>query len=318
MYGWCILDRLRELVEKKLIFSIAPRKGIKLQMSTNITAVSKFDLSKVSIGAPKVSTNGTGSKTAYLSYNVSGQSLTLQTPSLPTPFGMNVYDKQGPPKYSLDLALRGWGGENPKVKAFYDVMTKLDEYMIDHATKNSKLWFKQDMKREVVEAFYTPSVKFGRDKEGNPTPYPPNVKLQLRKKRDSDLFETAIYDESSATDSNARPITGVPMEDLLVKRADVTCLMQCTGVWFAGGKFGLSWKALQIRLDKVPSGIRGYGFVQDDDEAEAEAEASESAPVSSFQNVEDDDEDEEVVSPPVPAKTTTTVKKVLKKALPKV
>ena len=300
-----------------MIFSVAPRKGIKLQMSATITPVSKFDLSKVSIGAPKVSANGTGSKTAYLSYNVSGQSLTLQTPSVPTPFGMNVYDKQGPPKYSLDLALRGWGGENPKVKAFYDAMASLDEYMIDFATKNSKLWFKQEMKREVVEAFYTPSVKFGRDKEGNPTPYPPNVKLQLRKKRDSDQFETVVYDESSATDPNARPITGVPMEDLLVKRADVTCLMQCTGIWFAGGKFGLSWKALQIRLDKVPSGIRGYGFVQDEDEVDAEPETS-AAPVSAFQQEqEDDDEEEEVVAPPVPARTTVTPKKVMKKVAPK-
>ena len=284
---------------------------------SSITQVSKFDLSKVSISAPKVSANGTGSKAAYLSYNVSGQSLTLQTPSLPAPFGMNVYDKQGPPKYSLDLALRGWNGENPKVKAFYDVMAQLDEHMIDFATKNSKLWFKQEMKREVVEAFYTPTVKFGRDKEGNPTPYPPNVKLQLRKKRDSEQFETTVYDEASTTDPNARPITGVPMEDILVKRVELTCLMQCTGVWFAGGKFGLSWKALQLRVDKAPSGIRGYGFVQDDEEAEAEADTPADAP-SSFQNAEEEDEDdEEVVAPPVPVKSSTTVKKVIKKAAPK-
>ena len=303
--------------KKKLIFSTAVRKGINLQMSSTIVQASKFDLSKVTISAPKVSANGTGSKTAYLSYNVSGQGLTLQTPSLPTPFGMNVYDKQGPHKYSLDLALRGWNGENPKVKTFYDAMASLDEHMIEFATKNSKLWFKQEMKREVVEAFYTPTVKFGRDKEGNPTPYPPNIKLQLRKKRDSDQFETVVYDEASTTDPNARPISGVPMEDLLVKRADVTCLMQCTGVWFAGGKFGLSWKAVQIRLDKVPSGIRGYGFVQDEEDEETEAPSS-SAPVSSFQQEQEEDEDEEeVVAPPVPARSSTTPKKVIKKAAPK-
>jgi len=286
----------------------------------SITSVSKFDLSKVVLSAPKVSTNGTGSKSAYLSYNVSGQSLTLQTPSLPAPFGMNVYDKQGPPKYSLDLALRGWGGENPKVKAFYDAMSSLDNFMVDYATKNSKLWFKQEMKREVVEAFYTPTVKFGRDKEGNPTPYPPNIKLQLRKKRDSELFEVDVFDESSLTDPNTRPIKGVPMEDLLVKRVEVTCLIECTGIWFAGGKFGLSWKGVQIRLDKVPRGIRGYGFIQDEEGEVEEETTTQSAPVSSFQNVEeeDDEEDEEEVAvPPVPVKTTTTMKKVVKKTVPK-
>jgi hypothetical protein len=226
---------------------------------------------------------------------------------------MNVFDKQpgAAPKYSLDLACRGWQGENPKVQKFYEALNNLDEWMIDHATKNSKLWFKQDLTRQVVEAFYTRSVKFGRDKEGNQTPYPPNVKVQLRKKKDSEQFEMPVYDESSRTDPSARPITGVPMEDLLVKRVEVTCLIQCTGVWFAGGKFGLSWKALQLRLDKVPSGIRGYGFVDDEEEGEG---PSTDAPVSSFQQVQDDEdeeeEDEEVEAPPVPKKTTTSVKKV--------
>lgn len=290
-------------------------------MSSPIVQPSAFSASKVSISQPKVLESG--GKLAYLNYGDS-RSLVMQTPSLQSPFGMNVFDKNGPPKYSLDLALRGYQ-DNTKVKAIYDSLTALDEYMIDQGVKNSKLWFKADMKREVVEAFYTRTVKFGRDKEGNQTSYPPNIKLQLRKRRGGDEFETDFYDEKSKTDSNAKPIKGVPVEEMLVKKVEVTAIIQCTGVWFAGGKFGLSWKAVQLRLDSVPASLgRGPAFKSDEDEEDdapfvssgaAFTEPAEfSRPAAAASAVADEDEEDEEVAPaPVPKKTTMTIKKVVSK-----
>jgi hypothetical protein len=299
-------------------------------MSSSVVQASTFSASKVSISQPKVLESG--GKLAYVNYG-DARSLIMQTPSLPSPFGLNVFDKNGPPKYSLDLAMRGYNGAspNPKVKSFFDALSALDEFMIDQGVKNSKLWFKSDMKREVVEAFYTPTVKFGRDKEGNQTPYPPNVKLQLRRRRDRDEFETDFYDEKSKTDPNAKPLKGIPIEEMLVKKVEVTALMQCTGVWFAGGKFGLSWKAVQVRLDSVPAGLRGPAFQEDDDAGFTEP--AELAPVAprlalvvparlpaAAPAVEDEeetaqeqeqDEEEEVAPPPVPKKTVVTKKKVV-------
>jgi len=292
------------------------------------------------VSQPKVLDSG--GKLAYVNYGDS-RNLMIQTPSLPSPFGMSVFDKNGPPKYSLDLALRGYQ-DNTKVKAFFDALTSLDEYMIDLGVKNSKLWFKADMKREIVQAFYTPIVKFGRDKEGNQTPYPPNVKLQLRKNREGG-FETEFYGEEAKSNPKAKALDleENPLETFLVKKVEVTALMQCTGVWFAGGKYGLSWKAVQVRLDSVPAGsLRGYGIVNDEEDAPASSssggaggefssrprqvvdedeEETAPAPVArptaqeakAPQLVEDDD-DEEVAAAPVPKKPAPkvmTVKKVL-------
>jgi hypothetical protein len=295
-------------------------------MSSPIVQPSSFSASKVSISQPKVLDSG--GKLAYLNYGDS-RSLVMQTPSLQSPFGLNVFDKNGPPKYSLDLALRGYQ-ENPKVKAIYDALTALDEFMIDQGVKNSKLWFKAEMKREVVEAFYTRTVKFGRDKEGNQTSYPPNVKLQLRKRRDRDEFETVFYDEKCKTDPNAKPLTGIPVEEMLVKKVEVTALMQCTGVWFAGGKFGLSWKAVQVRLDSVPASLgRGPAFQADDGEDDdaafqasgpAFSEPAEFSARPSHPAVEEDeaeDADEEVAPAPVPKKKVLTMKKVAVPAVKK-
>ena len=315
-----------------MIFAARRQSESYSRMSSSVVQPSAFSASKVSISQPKVLESG--GKLAYVNYG-DARSLIMQTPSLPSPFGLNVFDKNGPPKYSLDLAMRGYNGAspNPKVKAFFDALSALDEFMIDQGVKNSKLWFKSEMKREVVEAFYTPTVKFGRDKEGNQTPYPPNVKLQLRRRRDRDEFETDFYDEKSKTDPNAKPLKGIPIEEMLVKKVEVTALMQCTGVWFAGGKFGLSWKAVQVRLDSVPAGLRGPAFQEDDDAgftepaelaspaaASASAAASQRRPAAAAPLALEDDEEtaqeqdqeeEEVAPPPVPKKTVVTKKKVV-------
>jgi hypothetical protein len=298
---------------------------------SSIVQPSAFSVSKVSVSQPKVLDSG--GKLAYVNYGDS-RNLMIQTPSLPSPFGMSVFDKNGPPKYSLDLALRGYQ-DNTKVKAFYDALTSLDDYMIDLGVKNSKLWFKADMKREIVQAFYTPIVKFGRDKEGNQTPYPPNVKLQLRKNREGG-FETEFYGEEAKSNPKAKPLDleENPLESFLVKKVEVTALMQCTGVWFAGGKYGLSWKAVQVRLDSVPAGaLRGYGIVNDDEDVPApsttsggefssrprqvvdedeEEEAPAPSQVAKAPALVEDEDDEEVAAAPVPKKKTVmTVKKVL-------
>ena len=287
-------------------------------MSSPVVQPSTFDVSKVSISQPKVLDSG--GKMAYLNYG-DGKRLLIQTPSLPAPFGMSVFDKAGPPKYSVDLALRGYQ-DQPKPKALFAALQKLDEYMIEQGVKNSKVWFKADMRREVVEAFYTPCVRFGKDKQGNQTSYPPNLKVQLRRKRDGSDFECLFYDQKSKGDPDAQPLRGIPAEELLVKRSEMTALIECTGVWFAGGKFGVSWKAVQIRLDSVPTGLRGYGFEEEDDDVVADDDASDETPahvksapakpapaLAAAEEDEAEESGEEIAPPPMPKKTATVTKK---------
>ena len=278
---------------------------------SSIVQASAFDASKITVTVPKMLDSG--SKQSYLNYGDSRGKLTLQTPSLPSPFGLNVFDKAGPPKYSVDLALRGYQ-EEPKVKTFFNALTALDNTMIELGVKNSKQWFGKEMKREIIEAFYTPTVKFGRDKEGNPSSYPPNINVKLKKDRKNpDAFECKFYDEKSRTDPRAPPLTGIPVEEILVKKTEVTALIECTGVWFAGGKFGVSWKGVQMRLDKRPDSINGYA-IQDDDGAAPRATASSEfggavgasfrtpAPVAAaVEDEEEEDEDEELAPASTPA-----------------
>ena len=46
----------------------------------------------------------------------------------------------------------------------------------------------------------------------------------------------------------------------MVKGVQVTAIMECTGVWFAGSKYGLTWKAKQIAIHKLPERIGDFAF----------------------------------------------------------
>lgn len=284
-------------------------------MSKLIVKIGDFSVSSLSIGPMK--SLESGGKMASLFYKYgdnSSSTLTTQVGSLSLPYGMNVFDKAGPVKYSMDLSLRGYE-ENPKIKTVYEAFSALDEWMIDQGVANSKAWFKAQLTRDVVKAFYTPMVKVAKDAEGNPKPYPPTFKVNLKKQNDQ--FDVKVYDDQ------ARPYEGVPLEDLLVKGALVTTLIQCTSVWFAGSKFGLSWKAKQIRMDKVPESIRGYAFVDDDDvpapKASVRPTAAPAAPATNKFAALDQEDDEEVEEddafvPPAPVQKQTVLTAMMPKA----
>jgi hypothetical protein len=306
---------------------------------SSVVRPKSFSVSNVTFSQLKLLESG--GKQAYVNYD--GRPLLMQVGSLETPFGLSVFDKTNPPKYSVDLKLQGYDDptNNATNAQIYDAMHALDEFMIQQGVKNGKAWFKTEVNVDMVRMLYTPTVRFAKDAEGNVKPYPPTLKVQLRQ-RDG-TFEAKVYDDR-------KNVLDVPLEDILVKKAFLTVLIQCTGVWFAGGKFGLSWKAVQIRADKVPDSIRGFAFLDDDEDAPQSsaltrapsvAPRAPSAPVKTsnqFQLLDDDEEiddeeamakpaaraadDEEeaedVAPAPVPVKKSLTKKVIVKQAAKKV
>jgi len=197
-------------------------KGVnKKEMSSNIVLPTQFDASKVAFDSPKILDSG--GKMVYLNYD--GRPLQTQTARMNIPYGLNVFDKSGPVSYSVDLSFRG-AEEDTKMAEFKSMMEELDELLIDAGVKNAAAWFKMpNASREVISAFYTRSVKYSTDREGKPKPYPPTLKVKLKKK--NGVFETQFYD------AQKRSYEGVKVEELLVKRAETLALLKCVGVWIS-------------------------------------------------------------------------------------
>lgn len=265
-------------------------------MTSNVVLSTNFNTAKVSFGQMRMLDNG--GKNAYCNYD--GGMFVMQTPSCTLPYGMNAFDKSGPIKYSVELSLRGYDEAKSKMQQFYEALQRLDDFMIDQGVRNSKAWFKSDLSRDVIKAFYTPMIRLSKDKDGNPKPYPPTIKLSLRHKRDSQDFDVLCYDDKR------QPYRGIPLEELLVKGAQMTCLMQCTGVWFAGSKYGLSWKLTQAIVTSLPQSARGFTFVDDGELGASAPASSKAAAAPAVEDEEEEEEEEESeaesVPPPPPSK----------------
>ena len=241
---------------------------------SSVVFPSTFSTKSITLSAPK--TLQSGAKQAYLNHG--GERLVLQTAvAMSTPFGLNSFQSQNGVEYSLDLSFRGQDNR-PELQEFKRVLEQMDALMIEEGVKNSKTWFKADLNKEVIKAFYTPSLKYSKDKEGNVLSYPPNIKVKLPKRNGE--FDTKFYD------LNGTPYKGVPIEDLLVKGIQVTAIIECGGVWFAGSKFGLTWRAKQIAIHKLPEKMGDFAFKglgsatvapQEDDGDEKEEEVDDDA-----------------------------------------
>jgi len=297
--------------------------------ATTITAT-EFNGRNVTVSAPKaveVEVNGkrqSVGKKAFLNYN--GERLRLQSASeMKVPFGLSVYTAEGggQAKHSINLSFNGYQQEG-EVKAFYDAVSSLDAAVIDQAVANSKTWFGKQLSREVIQAFYTPSIKFGNDSSKN---YPPTIKLNLR--RNGDAYETKFYDLTG------KPYRGIPVDEMLGKGALVTALIEASDIWIAGsGKFNIRWNVSQIIVHKVPSSGAEFAFklpgvsatnsaaaveetesnqVDDEEEVAATARPSVLAAVlpqaATQQSQDDDEDDEEAEAPPPPPQPKVTKKK---------
>jgi hypothetical protein len=210
---------------------------------------STFNSKSITISAPRVLQSG--AKQAYLNYD--GGRLVMQSAvAMSSPFGLNVFqNQQGTNEYSVDLSFRGQE-QRPELQEFKAVLEQLDELMINEGVKNSKAWFKADLNKEVIKAFYTPTLKYSKDKEGNVLSYPPNMKVKLPKRNGE--WDTKFYDLKGT------PYKSVPVEDLIVKGTQITAIIECGGVWFAGSKFGLTWRAKQIAIHKLPEKMSDFAF----------------------------------------------------------
>ncbi len=269
-------------------------------MSSNVVLANNFDTKKLSFSQLKVLDNG--GKQAYMNYD--GGMFVFQTPTCTLPYGMSAFDKAGPIKYDAQLSLRGYDEAGSKMQQFYQALSTLDEWMIEQGVKNSKQWFKSDLSRDVIKAFYTPVIRVSKDKDGNPKPYPPTIKCALKQKRDSQEFDVTCYNEKR------EQYRGIPLEELLVKGTQGVFLIQCTGMWFAGSKYGLSWKIVQTLISKLPQSARNFTFVDDGELGAPSSKAQE----HEDEEEEEDEEDEAEEFKAPPAKSVVSA--VLPKAAP--
>lgn len=222
----------------------------------NIILPANFSVKDIQYGTPR--TLDSGGKSIYLSLNKAP--IVLQTPEMWAPFGKTKWENdKGAPKYTLDLSFKGMESR-PVLETFYNKMTELDNKLIDDGVENSFEWLKKkNVSREVVSNLHTKLVRHHVDKDtGEITnKYPPTFKLTLpwKAKNPANLAEGGEF-TCEVFDNNKNR---VDLNTIETKSCKVTAIIQCLGLWSAAGKFGCTWKVLQMRIVPPPT-IKGYAF----------------------------------------------------------
>jgi hypothetical protein len=119
------------------------------------------------------------------------------------------------------------------------------------------------MSEDVIDALFSPMLKYPKDANGEPDKSrSPTLKVKLplwSGEYKFDLFDTQNNKLLANTGGSDTPTTLIP------KGSEVACILICGGVWFANGKFGVTWKAYQIVVKPSETLEKGICHIKLDD-----------------------------------------------------
>ena len=216
---------------------------------------------------PKV--NSVGGRSVGIVNSKTSTVLNLSSPLMLT-WGVQDFtdDKTGKVSYDLALQFPNEGFETPATQKFLANMTALEKKIKDDAIVNSKEWFsKPKMTSDAVDALWTPILKYPKNKETLEADMTraPTLKVKLP-------FWDGAWKELELYDVDMRPVFPDPSnpslspKDLIAKGSNIAVSIQCGGIWFANGKFGVTWKLFQA-IVKPKMSLKGKCHIKlDEDE----------------------------------------------------
>lgn len=300
-----------------------------------ITKAKLFVPSQVTYKPPKV--NARGGKNIQCQLN--SHPIVLQFPLMLT-WGVNERVDENSGRVSYDMALQ-FGNNSSSVEKFQEALKQFQEKVLNDAVSKSKEWFgKSKLSREVAEAMMYPILKYPKKKDGSGEPdYDRYPTIKLKVPFWEQKFNVELYDMSKKAlylpraPGSPGPQGDLTPVDIIPKASHVKGLLACTGVWMAGGRFGVTWKLMQAGV-RPPVRIVGAGQCHimddsDDEEAELQLKRTEAQPGSNTAaDVADDDnagpsfgsssseeeEEEEKPATPPPKKKKKVVRRKKKKS----
>ena len=279
--------------------------------STKATAaiISGLDVNPekdVYFAKPKVNDKG-GKNIGVLNAHTK-KSFHLSTPLMLT-WGLNENEpfdgKSGPKTYDFTLQFPNNEYSSEATTTFLKNFKALEQHIKDSAVENSRDWLgRAKMTSEVVDALWSPMVKYPKDQETGDFDYSRQPQVRVKVPFWDGEFNVEIYDpDEKLLFPNEN---GVELKDLITKGSQMATVLQCGGVWVASGKFGVTWRLFQAVV-KPKETLKGKCHIslgkEDKEKLLAQVESDEDVKEKEkVVVVEDSDEEEEtVVSAPAVA-----------------
>lgn len=293
-----------------------------MSSKTILSGVDFTPSTDIKYSKPKV--DARGGKSVGIVNTAVNSATYISTPLMLT-WGVNKYVDEGNGKVSYDMALQFPNEEYARddTTSFLNNMIEFENMIKTDATKNAKEWFgKAKMSEDAIDALWTPMLKYPKDKNTLERDLERAPTLKIKIPFWEGEWRTELYDMDQKAIFPDPDGSNVTPQDLIGKGAHVAVVIQCGGLWFANGKFGVTWKLLQ-GVVKPKETMRGKCHIMlsnedkermtasavkvDDDEEEDDVPTTE---------VEDSDEDDSVKEE-VKEAVAEKPKKVIKKKVVK-
>ena len=215
------------------------------QLEKLIISATSLDVDKdVKYSKPKI--NKSGGKSINIQNSQANSVLNISTPLMLT-WGVNEYvdDASGKKTYNMSLQFPQEDYKTDETSAFLDTMIRLQDKIKKDAVDNCKDWFgKNTMSAEVIDALFTPMLRYTKDKETGEPDMTRSPSLRVKLPYWEGKFNLEIYnvDRELVFPTMESDLTPT---DLIQKGQNVALVIQSGGIWFANGKFGTTWKLVQ-------------------------------------------------------------------------
>lgn len=228
-------------------------------MANLIVKASDFSpSSQMFYGKPRVNTKG--GKSISITNGATKRVLMLHTPMMLTYGVNNRVNDDGTTTYDMSLQFPRDEFANAETQSLKATMAEMEEKIIQDAFTNSRDWFgKKYNSIDVVRELWTPILKFPKNKEDGSmdTTRAPTIKVKLPFWDGAAKFD--LFDINS---HSIYPNENGDTPDVLVQKgSNVYCVLMCGGIWFASGKFGVTWKLNQAIVKPPEAFEKGKCYV---------------------------------------------------------
>jgi len=209
------------------------KQGKPTMSEIKVLHISQIKPSQFAVSAPKRNQNG-GLRVdvEYKDTPLSGKVYLVQTPKLRLPFGLGSQEHSTGSSYSLSMSFDNYKNNSPSEIEFVKGLELIDDQIKKLAAENSKVWFKKQMKLDVIDELYRPSIRYSED-------WAPLFRCKVPYW--SGKFSCDFYDQNRSKCESSSITNG----------CNCIALIQLSSLWFMDKQFGATWVVKQAQTFPV-------------------------------------------------------------------
>ncbi len=202
-------------------------------MDLQVQKFSEIDVDCLNCGQPQ--SNAFGSQSINIQYNANN--LIIQCPK------SFVYKGLQTSEYSKSYVDIYFDDKSHKSSKFIKFIQSVDDSIVKNALNNSVAWFGKQLDEKTIDEIYRPTLR--SDEHG--------VYMRVKLPCKDDKFIGEIFDKYKQ----------LSQIEIIQPNCTVQIILECIGVYFVSREFGLTWKALQMKVSSAQ--VKKCLFVDDDD-----------------------------------------------------